>query len=297
MEQPQITLIPLDLIDPHPNNLRGPVEPDTVEDLAASIREKGVLEPLLVVPVRNRGQNWKIDRYTAIAGHRRRAAAKLAGLSEVPAIIRDLSPAEQEEVMLVENLQRQDLTLLQEAQGYQRLMEKHKLTQADVARRVGVSRERVQQRMGILKLPEAAQQLFNGRDMPITAVPLLLKVENPDRQERLAQMIASRKLAVPKLKEMIEKEADAQQTDRAVDKSRKKKPATSPIPAASYTRADAIADLERLNGAGLKYSDVLEALNLVCDHCGMSAHTSICAACPLPQLIDSLVNHVATQTV
>src|SRR5262245_15259090 len=134
MTQPQIKLIALDLLDPHPNNPRGPVDPTSVEDLAASIREKGILEPLLVAPARKSGQNWKIERYVTVAGHRRRAAAELAGLVEVPAIIRDLLPAEQEEVMLVENLQREDLTLLQEARAYQRLQTQHGVTMADLAR-------------------------------------------------------------------------------------------------------------------------------------------------------------------
>jgi ParB family chromosome partitioning protein len=285
-------MIPIGLLDPHPNNPRGLVDPATVEDLTNSIREKGILEPLLLAPVRNRAQNWKIDRYVTVAGHRRRAAAELAGLAEVPAIVRDLSPAEQEEVMLVENLQREDLTLLQEARAYRRLMEQHGLPQTDVARRIGIDKTRVQSRLSILRLPEAVQSLFDGRDMPITAVPLLLKVEHTDRQERLAQMISSRKLAVPKLKEMLDKEAEAKETDQAVEKSRKKKSAGEKAQRdemAKYSRLDAVADLERLNGAALRYSDVLSALNGVCDNCGMGAHNEICRACPLPQMINNLV--------
>jgi ParB family chromosome partitioning protein len=299
MSQPRIQMIPIGLLDPHPNNPRGPVDPASVDDLVASIREHKILEPLLVAPVRNRSQEWKIDRYLTVAGHRRRAAAELAGLVEVPAIVRDLSPAEQEEVMLVENLQREDLTLLQEARAYRRLQTQYGLTLADVARRVGVDKARVGGRMSILKLPETVQGLFGGRDMPITAVPLLLKVEHPDRQERLAQMISSRRLAVPKLKEMIEKEAEAKATDQAVEKSRGKKPAGGEAPRATpkYSRADAVADLERLNGAALRYSDVLAALNGACGDCGMGAHNEICAACPLPQMVGNLVRGNAAQSV
>lgn len=299
MSQPQIQMIAIELLDPHPDNPRGPVDPATCEELAASIREKGILEPLLVLPVRNPGQQWRIERYLTVAGHRRRVAAEIAGLVEVPAIVRNLEPGEAEEVMLVENLQREDLTLLQEARAYRRLQEHHGLALTDVARRVGVDKARVMARTAILKLPEAVQGLFGGRDMPITAVPLLLKIESSDRQERLAQMIASRRLAVPKLKEMIEKEAEARETDKAVDKSRNGKPAggKAPAPARAYTRADAVADLERLNGTTLTYSDVRAALGGVCDRCGMAGHAAICAACPLPQLIDNLVNHVAAQTI
>lgn len=299
MNTQQITFISLDLLDPHPNNPRGLVDPTTVEDLAASIREKGIVEPLIVVPVRNSGQAWKIERYTVVAGHRRRVAAQIARLDQVPAIVRELGPGEQEEIMLVENLQREDMTLLQEARGYQRLMAEHKLTQADVSRRVGVGRERIQQRLAILKLSAPAQSLFDGRDMPITAVPLLLRIENPDRQQRLAQMIASRRLPVPKLKEMVEKEAEARETSQAVDKSRDARPAGrgAQTPAQNYTRADAVTDLEKRNGDALKYSDVLAALNGVCGNCGMSNHTAICAACPLPQMISNLIKANATHEI
>lgn len=297
MNTQQITFISLDLLDPHPNNPRGAVDPATVEELAVSIREKGIIEPLIVVPVRNSGQAWKIERYTVVAGHRRRVAAQLAELDQVPAIVCELGPGEQEEIMLVENLQREDLTLLQEAKAYQRLMAEHKLTQADAARRVGVGKERIQQRLAILKLSTPTQHLFGGKDMPITAVPLLLRIEDPDRQQRLAQMIASRRLSVPKLKDMVEREAEARETSQAVDRSRSGKSAcgAAQTPARDHTRADAVADLERRNGDALKYSDVLAALNGVCGNCGMSDHAAICAACPLPQMIGNLVKANATQ--
>lgn len=291
MSQPQIQMVRLDLIDPHPQNPRGPVDATSVEELAASIREKGILEPLLLAPVRNRGQAWKIDRYVTVAGHRRRVGAEVAGLGEVPAIVRDLEPAEQEEVMLVENLQREDLTLLQEARAYQRLQTAHGLTMADVARKIGVARERVLGRMAILKLPETVQGLFDGRDMPLSAIPLLLKVEQLDRQERLAQMIATRRLAVPKLKEMLDKEAEAKETNHGVEKSRGRKSACKETQreVSLYGRAEAVADLRKLNGSALQYSDVLAALDGVCDKCGMGAHAVICFACPLPQMIGNLV--------
>jgi ParB family transcriptional regulator, chromosome partitioning protein len=119
----QVISIPLDLLDPHPHNPRGPVDPDSVQELADSISEKGIVEPIVVVPVRSRGTQWKIERSTVVAGHRRLAAARLAGLAEVPAIARELSPIEQEEIMLVENLQREGLSLLQEARAFQRLID------------------------------------------------------------------------------------------------------------------------------------------------------------------------------
>lgn len=282
--------IPLDLLDPHPHNPRGPVDPDSVQELADSIREKGIVEPLIVVPVRGRGTQWKIERYTVIAGHRRLAAARLAGLAEVPAIARDLSPIEQEEIMLVENLQREDLSLLQEARAFQRLIDGG-MSQMDVARKLGIGSSRIQQRITILKLPAAIQEMFDQGELPITAAPLLTKIESIDRQERLAQMVASRRLTVPKLEEMVDREIERVETDKAVEKSRsngkEKRRAMGPVEI--YTRADAVRDLESKNGKALTFADLRCALEDTCEKCGMEEHPMICNGCPLPQLINNLV--------
>jgi ParB family chromosome partitioning protein len=105
-----VRLCPVDLLFPHPHNPRGEVDPATVQELADSIREKGALEPLIVVP-----HPEKPEGYLVVAGHRRRAASILLGLAdldEVPVIVRDFTPVEQEEVMLAENIQREDLSPL-----------------------------------------------------------------------------------------------------------------------------------------------------------------------------------------
>ncbi|MCI0391910.1 MAG: ParB/RepB/Spo0J family partition protein [Acidobacteria bacterium] len=283
-----VRLCPVDLLFPHPHNPRGEVDPATVQDLADSIREKGVLEPLIVVPHPERPEG-----YFVVAGHRRRAASILAGLDEAPVIVRDYTPVEQEEVMLAENIQREDLSPLQEAKAYERLIAGGS-TQMDVARRLGVNGARIQSRMVILKLSLSVQRLFDGNELPITLAPLLTRIENIDRQERLANLVASRRLTVPKLKEMVDRIVEAEQTDAEVNKerrgSRKEKKNEAPKrQVVVYTRANAVADLERRNGSALSYADLLKALEGVCENCGMAGFPDICAACPLPQFISNLV--------
>lgn len=282
-----VQLCPVDLLFPHPHNPRGDVDPASVQELADSIREKGVLEPLIVVP-----HPEKTDGYLVVAGHRRRAASILAGLDEAPVIIRDYTPVEQEEVMLAENIQREDLSPLQEARAYERLIAGGS-TQMDVARKLGINGARIQSRMVILKLSLSVQRLFDGNELPITLAPLLTRIENIDRQERLANLVASRRLTVPKLKEMVDRIVEAEQTDAEVNKerrgSRKGKNEAPKRPVVVYTRANAVADLEKRNGSALSYADLLSALEGVCENCGMAGFPDICAACPLPQFINNLM--------
>ena len=195
--------------------------------------------------------------------------------------------------MLVENLQRAELPPLQEARAYQRLISRG-LSQADAARRLGVSGARIQSRLTILKLPASVQRLFDDGRLPVTLAPLLIRIESPDRQERLANLVALRRLTVPKLKGMVERIVDAERTEAAVDGSRRqprrKRERQSPSgPSVTYTRADALADLEKRRSCGLHYSDLLRAFDGVCQNCGLERFADTCAACPLPQFIGSLV--------
>jgi ParB family chromosome partitioning protein len=273
---------------PHPHNPRGVVNPASVQELADSIKEKGILEPLIVVR-----HPEKPDSFLVVAGHRRRAAAELAGLAEASVIVRDYSPVEQEEVMLAENIQREELSPLQEAKAYQRLVSGGQ-TQMNVARKLGINAARIQSRLVILKLPLSVQRLFDSNELPITLAPLLTRITDIDRQERLANLVASRRLTVPKLKEMVDRIVEAEQTDSTVDKERRRtrretSANATKCPAVVYTRADALADLAKRNGSALRFSDLLEAFDGVCQSCGMGNFADICAACPLPQFINNLV--------
>jgi hypothetical protein len=140
------------------------------------------------------------------------------------------------------------------------------------------------------------QRLFDSNELPITLAPLLTRIENIDRQERLANLVASRRLTVPRLKEMVDRIVEAEQTDAEVNTERRrsgkaKKNEAPKRPVVVYTRANAVADLERRNGNALSYADLLKALEGVCENCGMSGFSDICAACPLPQFINNLVRN------
>lgn len=287
-----INHLPVALLLPHPHNPRGTVDPSSVQELAESIKEKGIIEPLIVVPNRDKGRRWQINNYTIVAGHRRHAAAVLAERQTVPCLVREMNDGEQEDLMLVENLQREDLTLFQEAKAFRRrLDEEPGLKQSDLARRLGLPEYRVGQRLQILQLPITVQRLFDG-ELPITAAPLLLAIENADRQLRLANMIANRTLTVPALKQMVQREKTAGKTGtNKLSKSDGRSAAAKAAKKANaYTRGSAMTDLEGVRNDTLTFGDVLASMDGVCNSCGMTQNPEICAACPLPQLINHLVN-------
>lgn len=144
--------ISIDEIDPNASQPRRDFDKEALEQLADSIREAGVLSPILVV------ENGM--RYRIVAGERRYRAARLAGLETVPCIVRSMTNEQQMEAALIENLQRQDLNPIEEAQGYHSLMEEYGLTQEQVAERVGKSRPAVANALRLLSLPAEAQQML-----------------------------------------------------------------------------------------------------------------------------------------
>jgi len=138
------------------------------------------------------------------------------------------------------------------------------------------------------------QRLFDSNELPITLAPLLTRITDIDRQERLANLVASRRLTVPRLKEMVDQIVDAEQTDAEVTRERREsgkgnKNEAPKRPVVVYTRTDAVADLESRNGSALRYADLLRALEGVCENCGMAGFPDICAACPMPQFIGNLM--------
>ncbi|AEB12967.1 ParB/RepB/Spo0J family partition protein [Marinithermus hydrothermalis] len=165
-----LTRVPLALIRPNPHQPRKAFDPAALEELAASIREKGLLQPLLVRP---RGEGYEL-----VAGERRFRAAQAAGLREVPVIVRDLDDREALELALVENLQREDLNPVEEARGYQRLLEMG-LTQEEIAKAVGKARSTIANALRLLQLPrEALEALETGRITAGHARALLMLPED-----------------------------------------------------------------------------------------------------------------------
>ena len=178
-------LIPIDRLDPNPDQPR--TEIGDLTELTASIREKGVLEPLLVKPTMGR---WMI-----IAGERRWRAASVAGLTELPCIEMDVDDSAVAEIALIENMQRKDLTPWEEADGLRALCERFGYTHEDVARKVGKSRSTVTEALSIASMPDSIREIC--RNSEITSKSLLLQiVRQPDDQamQAMAEQIAEQGL-------------------------------------------------------------------------------------------------------
>jgi ParB family chromosome partitioning protein len=179
-EESSLQEIPLNLIEPNPNQPRIHFDEEALSELAASIRELGVLQPILVRTVDD-------DRYQIVAGERRWRAARRAGLATVPAMVRDVDEATSVEQALVENLQREDLNPLEEAAAYQQLIEDFQLTHDEVAKRVGRSRAAVTNTMRLLQLPPAVQHLVSENRLSPGHARALLGTPDRALQETLAR--------------------------------------------------------------------------------------------------------------
>lgn len=179
-------MLPIDSLRPSAYQPRARLDDAKVAELAASVAEKGVLQPLLVRPVEG--------GFEIVAGERRFRAAQKVGLGSVPVVVRELTDQETLEVAIVENLQREDLTAVEEARAYERLME-FGLDQAAVARSVGKSRSAVANTLRLLQLPEDAMQALDAGEISAGHARALLAQSEEDRSWALAQIV-NRELSV-----------------------------------------------------------------------------------------------------
>ena len=187
----RVTKIRLGAIKPNPYQPRRDFEPEALEELAASIRQKGVLQPILLRPAQ------KGEGYELVAGERRFRAAQMAGLKTIPAIVYDIdSEEEMLELALIENVQREDLNAMDTAEAYYRLSEDVGLTQEDIADRVGKSRTSVANTMRLLGLPDEIQEMIRGDDLTEGHGRALLGLAKKGEQISLARKIASKGLTV-----------------------------------------------------------------------------------------------------
>lgn len=164
-------MLRLSSIEPNKDQPRKQFDEDALMELADSIRQHGVIQPLLVRPLDN-------GMYQLVAGERRWRASRMAGLMEVPVVIRDLSDHEAMEIALIENLQRKDLNVIEEALGYQQLMEKYDMTQEKVAERVGKSRPAVANALRLLNLPEQVIDMVKAGEVTAGHARALLKLDD-----------------------------------------------------------------------------------------------------------------------
>jgi ParB-like partition proteins len=178
-----VSVIKLSSIEPNRTQPRTKFDSATLQELADSIREHGVLQPLLVRPMEN-------GMYQIVAGERRWRASRMAGLSEVPAVVREMQDSEALELALIENLQREDLNPVELALGYQTLMREYGLTQEAVARRMGKSRPAITNALRILGLPLQVQEFVRQGKVSMGQAKALLALEDAALQLELATKAA-----------------------------------------------------------------------------------------------------------
>lgn len=187
--------LPIEQIDPNPWQPRAQFDDAKLQEMAESIREQGVIQPLLV--------RRRDDGYELVAGERRLRAARLAGLDSVPVVIRDIGDREALEIALVENLQREDLSALEEAAAYERLIEEFGLTQDEVARRVGRSRPTVANTIRLLQLPEEAREELRKGTLSAGHGRALLALQSAVEQTAFARETVRLGLSVRQLETRI----------------------------------------------------------------------------------------------
>lgn len=188
-------MVKLSKVEPNREQPRKNFDEDSLQELAESLKQFGMLQPILV---QNRG-----DYYEIIAGERRWRAAKIAGLKEVPVIVRELTDQEIVEISLIENIQREDLNPIEEAQAYKRLLTEFHLKQDEVAERVSKSRTAVTNSMRLLKLCDEVQKMVVDDMISTGHARALISIDDPEEQYLIAQKIFDEKLSVREVEKLV----------------------------------------------------------------------------------------------
>ena len=190
----EIKMVKIDELRSNPYQPRKVFDETALQELAASIKEHGVFQPIII--------KKSIKGYEIIAGERRVKASKMAGLDEIPAIIRDFSDDEMMEIALLENLQRENLNAIEEANAYKKLLETLELTQEQLSNRLGKSRSHITNMIGLLNLPEEVQKLLSSKEISAGHARIISKLENEEQQISLAQKVVDEGLSVRQLEDI-----------------------------------------------------------------------------------------------
>lgn len=190
-----VQLVRITLVEPDRSQPRKNFDQEKLQNLADSIRSKGLLEPIIVQD--------KGDHYEIIAGERRWRACKIAGLTKIPVIIKSYDDLERVEVSLIENIQREDLNPIEEAKAYERLIDQFHLKQEDIAEKVSKSRTSITNSLRLLKLSDPVQNMVIDGTLSMGQARALISVEDPDQQRDLAKKIAEENLSVREVEKLI----------------------------------------------------------------------------------------------
>ena len=197
LERVVVKPIPLVQISPNPDQPRKTFSEAELKDLSESIKEKGVLVPIIIRPVQNKPYLYEI-----VAGERRYRAAKMAGLSEIPALVKTLTNQNAMEIALIENVQRENLNPIEEAEGYENLMQKCAYSIEDVSKLIGKSASYIRNLMRINDLPESVKELVRNGELSASHARTIAVAENP---EELAHEIINNKLSVAEAQNRVNK--------------------------------------------------------------------------------------------
>ncbi|MFQ6806255.1 MAG: ParB/RepB/Spo0J family partition protein [Lachnospiraceae bacterium] len=214
VEKPADLYVKISEVEPNREQPRKYFDEDALLELADSIRQFGILQPLLV--------KKKEDYYEIIAGERRWRAAKLAGIKEVPVIIKEFTDQEVVEISLIENIQRENLNPIEEAQAYRRLMEEFHMKQDEIAERVAKSRTAVTNSIRLLKLDARVQKMVVDEMLSTGHARAILSIEDPEQQYTAAQQIFDEKLSVRETEKLVKellnpRKAKPKETDSQMD--------------------------------------------------------------------------------
>ena len=190
----EIVELPLSELRPNPYQPRKIFDDEALNELASSIKEHGVFQHIIVKKT--------VKGYDIVAGERRFRASKKAGLLTIPAIVKDFTDDEMMNISLLENLQREDLTAIEEAMAYKAIIDASSLTQEEVAERVGKSRSHVTNMLGLLKLPKSVQDMVLYNKISMGHARVLSKLEDKDKIEELAEKVISEDLSVRELEDL-----------------------------------------------------------------------------------------------
>ena len=202
-----VRVIPVDRIEPNPDQPRLVFDPEALHELAASIREHGVLQPILVRPL---GEN----RYQLIAGERRWRASREASLATIPALVEEIDDDTALEISIIENLQREDLSPLEEAAMYDRMIHEHGYSIRKLAEKLGKDKGYLENRLRLANAPDEVRELVSLRKDTLSHAYELLKVDDPKKRRKLAGQVAAGELSLVKLRERIEGRRPRQAVDK-----------------------------------------------------------------------------------
>lgn len=192
----EIEMVKIDELRSNPYQPRKVFDEEALQELAASIKEHGVFQPIII--------KKSIKGYEIIAGERRVKASKMAGLEEIPAIVRDFSDNEMMEIALLENLQRENLNAIEESTAYKKLLETLSLTQEELAKRLGKSRSHITNMLGLLTLPEEVQTALSNKELTMGHARIISKLENKEQQIDLTNRVKDEGLSVRQLEDITQ---------------------------------------------------------------------------------------------